>query len=255
MAAQCAILWIGKALGRIERACLRSVVRQGHSVHLYCYATPQGVPEGIDLRDAAEVLPESTIIRHKSGSVALFANRFRYELQRRGLGTWLDCDVYLLSPLDGQAPHLFGLESADWIANSILRLPADSPMLPPLLEIFEERSVPPWLPWRAKAAAYWRLIGTGRSGLSRMPWGMAGPRALTAVARAHGAMRFALDQEVLYPAAWQDAAWIRDPAVTLEDMISTRSVAIHLWNERIKHFKDERAAPGSFLARLHQEGK
>ena len=45
----------------------------------------------MELRDAAEILPESRIIRHKTGSVALFANWFRYELQRRGLGTWTMC--------------------------------------------------------------------------------------------------------------------------------------------------------------------
>lgn len=104
MAALCAVLRIVKALRRVQRACLRSVLRQAHPLHLYCYRLPDGVPDGIDLRDAAEVLPENTIVGHKSGSASLFSNRFRYELQRNGLRTWLDCDPYLLKPLDGESP-------------------------------------------------------------------------------------------------------------------------------------------------------
>jgi hypothetical protein len=32
------------------------------------------------------------------------------------------------------------------------------------------------------------------------------------------------------------------------------TVTVHLWNERIKHFKEKPAPKGSFLARLQQEG-
>jgi hypothetical protein len=87
-----------------------------------------------------------------------------------------------------------------------------------------------------------------------MPWGSAGPRALTALAKQHRVAELAEPPEVLYPARWQDADWIRDPAVKLEDVITERTVSIHVWNERIKHFKNEPAAPGSFLARLQAEG-
>src|SRR5690349_7920416 len=38
--ADCVTLWIGESLGAVERACLRSVLRQGHSLALYCYDRP-----------------------------------------------------------------------------------------------------------------------------------------------------------------------------------------------------------------------
>jgi hypothetical protein len=238
----------------VERACLKSVLRQGHRLALYCYAQPAGVPAGVELRDAAEILPENRIIRHKSGSVALFANWFRYELQRRRLGTWLDTDAYLLKPLESERPYLYGEFEPGRINNGLIRIPADSPLLPPLIALFEERTVPDWLPPRARVAAWWRLKTTGRSGLSQMPWGSAGPQALTALAHRHGLAHLAEPPEVLYPARWEDAAWIRDPGVALEDVITPRTVSIHVWNERIKQFKHEPAAPGSFLARLQAEG-
>lgn len=262
MPAICCTLWIGDSFGAVERACLRSVLRHGHPLHLYCYEEPKGVPEGVELRDAATILPREGIIRHRTGSVALFSNRFRYELQRLGRGTWLDCDVYLLAPLDHDAPYLFGaappLPSAfhrNLIYTGILWLPADSPALPPLLSLFDEREVPPWLPWNARLAARARLWRTGRSGLSRMPWGSAGPFALTALARTHGLAHWALPPEVFYPVHWPEADWIRDPRRRLDDMITPRTRAVHLWNECIKGFKDTPAPARSFLARLQEEGR
>jgi hypothetical protein len=247
-------LWIGSSLGAVERACLASVLRQGHRLALYCYREPRGVPPGVELRNAAAVLPEGAIIRHQSGSVALFANRFRYELQRRGAGTWLDTDIYLLKPLESKKPYLMGEEAPGVINNGILRIPAESPLLPPLLALFEEDCVPFWLPPRARAAAWWRLRTRGRSGLSKMPWGSAGPLALTAVAKREGLAALAQPAHVLHPVRWQDAAWIREPGQRLEDRISDETVALHLWNERIRHFKDDPAPAGSFLARLQAEG-
>ena len=248
-------LWIGPRLGPVERACLKSVLNQGHRLALYCYDEPDGVPDGIELRDAATILPRDRITRHETGSYALFADWFRYELQRLGAGTWVDCDVYLLAPLDGASPFLFGEEVPGRINNGILRLPPDSPLLPPLLELFEERRVPPWLPFRSRMTAKLRLWRSRRTGVASMPWGSTGPGALTHLARRHDMGRFALPPETFYPARWQDALWITEPERTLDDVITPRTVALHLWNERIKPVKDRPARPGSFLARLQHEGR
>ena len=168
LSGQCVSLWIGDSLGPVERACLRSVMRQGHPLALYCYERPAGLPDGIEVRDAEAVIPRERIIRHKSGSPALFANRFRYELQRRCAGIWVDCDIYLLAPLPIDEVYLMGEESPGTINNGVLRLPSDSPLLPPLLALFEEKEVPWWLPWRARMAAHARLRWTGRTNLGAM---------------------------------------------------------------------------------------
>ena len=192
MTGTCVSLWIGPALSAVERACIRSVLRQEHRFVLYRYDDIDGVPDGVENRDAAEIVPAGRIIRHKGGSVALFANLFRYELQRQGLGTRLDLDLYMLKPLDMNAPYLLGEEEPGRYTNGALRLPPDCPMLPALLALFEERTVPAWLPWRARVAAHWRLWRTGRAGLSQMPWGSAGPAALTHLVHAHGLAERAL---------------------------------------------------------------
>ena len=250
----CASLWIGSSMGALERACLRSVVRHGHSLTLYCYGRPDGVPEGVDLADAAQVLPEKEVTAYRNGSFSLFSNRFRYELQRRGLGTWVDCDAYLLAPLDGKRPYLIGEYEPGKLNPGILRIPPDSSLLPALLAPFEEKMVPYWLPWPAKVAAYLRRVATGRTGVALMPWGTTGPLALTEVVRRLGVTVDPLPPEVLYPVRWQDAHWIADPEQRLEDRIAPGAVSVHLWNERIKHLKAKPAPPPSFLARIQAEG-
>ena len=247
-------LWIGPELSFIERACLRSALRHGHRVALYCYEIPAGVPDGVELRDAAEILPRSTIVRHRGGSPSLFSNRFRYELQRRGLGTWIDCDLYFVQPLGEQNETLFGDQGDGVIAIGILHLPSDSPILPPLAAVFDERTVPPWLSYRARLVARFRLVTTGKAGLARMPWGSAGPHAVTWLARKHGLAGAARPPSRFYPVHWRDAAWLVDPRRSLESVIQPDTIAVHLWNEVIRKLDLAQAPAGSFAARLVREG-
>src|SRR5205823_4237725 len=152
---QCVTPWVGEGFGAVERACLRSVVRQGHRLTLYCYREPIGIPDGVELQDASRVLPATAVVRHRRGSVAPFSDWFRYELLKRGLGTWIDTDMYLLRPLDEQAEHLFGEERPGVINNAVLRLPADSPVLDELLAPFRG-TMPAWLAPRHRLSSYLR---------------------------------------------------------------------------------------------------
>lgn len=247
-------LWIGESLGPVERACLGSVLRQGHRLTLYCYGSVAGVPEGVVVEDAGKIIPESEIFRHDAGSVGHFSDWFRYELQSRGLGTWLDTDVYLLRPLDEERAYLFGEQAPGVLNNAVLRLAQDSPMLPQLLHPFRERVTPAWLPLRVRLFARLRELARGQADLGRLPWGSTGPQALTALAREYLLMPEALPPDVFYPVAWQKAAWILDPRVDLQDVVSESTVAVHLWNECIRTFKDKPAPKGSFLHRLQREG-
>jgi hypothetical protein len=253
--AHCVSLWIGDALGPVERACLRSVVRKGHPLSLYCYGPVAGVPERVEVRDASEIIPEEAIFRQPSGSVGHFADWFRYEVQKRGLGTWIDTDLYLLAPLDGDSPFLFGQQQPGVVNNGVLRLPQDSPVIAELLRPFEEGTTPTWLPWRTYIRARWRQLLSGKADFGRLPWGSTGPYALTPLIRKAGLLSEALPPDVFYPVPWQRAGWILDPDLKLERMVTRRTIAIHLWNECIRGFKDEPAPEGSFLQRLHREGE
>jgi hypothetical protein len=47
--------------------------------------------------------------------------------------------------------------------------------------------------------------------------------------------------------------WILDPTLALEEKITPRTMAVHLWNERIKHFKE--GPPGRQLSRPAASGR
>lgn len=250
---RCNMLWIGPALSPVERACVLSVLKQGHPLTLWCYERPEGVPKGVDLADARGVLPEESITRYRTGSVSLFSNWFRYELQRLGHGIWLDTDIYLFKPIRA-GEYLLTCWEPGRINSAPLKLPLSSPILPPLLALFEQRAVPYWLSMRPWLAARWRLLRTGKADLSLMPWGVTGPQAITALARDFGLTDLASPPETFHPFSWTEADWIRDPARKVEDRASERTIGVHLWNERIKHFKCLPPPPGSFLMRLQEEG-
>jgi hypothetical protein len=214
-----------------------------------------GVPDGVELRDAAAILPETNIVRHPGGSPSLFSNRFRYELLQRGLGTWIDCDLYFVAPLKRSDDYLMGEQGGGTINNAVLRLPPDSSLLADLRGIFTRNAVPSWLAWRPRLAARLRLLATGRTDLTRMPWGSTGPEALTWLARVHGVTDLALPAAWFYPVPWTNADWICAPDRTLEDTISPETIAVHLWNERLRQHDLRNAPASSFAARLRREGR
>lgn len=250
----CSTLWIGDRVGRLERACMRTVLNHCGRLVLYCYRLPEGIPDGIETADAAAIIPADQIIRYRNGSYSLFSNRFRYELQRRALGTWVDTDLYMLRPLEDRQPYLLAEEANGILNPAVLRIPADSAILPQLLEPFVTDRVPPWLPLRQRLRARWFRLIRGKTDLAGMPWGTTGPRALTAAVGAARLAAVPYPPAAFFPAPWQEASWIADPTRHPEEWIGAQTIAIHLWNERIRQFKDDPAPPGSFLARLQREG-
>ena len=96
-------LWVGDQLGILEQLCIRSALAAGHPFHLYSYEPSKlrGVPDGVEVRDAAEVMPRERMIAYaECNSYALGANFWRYELLGLGLGYWVDLDVLMLRPFD-----------------------------------------------------------------------------------------------------------------------------------------------------------
>ena len=118
------MFWHGPPLSRIERLCMSSFVAHGHAVQLHVYEEPQGVPAGVTICDAAAVLPRSELFVHRSsGSLAVFADWFRYRLLAEHGGLWVDTDVVCLRPFDHAGPEIFGWQDQSTINNAVLGLP------------------------------------------------------------------------------------------------------------------------------------
>lgn len=225
-------LWIGPRLTWLEQLCAVSWLAHGHRAVLWSYAPVAGVPHGVDIRDAREILPEEAITYHRfSGSVSLFSNRFRYHLLERHHATWVDMDVLLLRPLADRSPHLFGWETADSICSAVLRLPKGSPALRDLIALTDARvPVPHWWPLKERIRQRLRGLIGAHQAAEDMQWGTFGPRALTQTLRRRNLTGLAVDRETFYPLDWRETALFFEAPDVVEARLSTRTVAVHLWS-------------------------
>jgi len=252
----CHTLWIGDCLPPMARACLRSFLRHGHRTILHTYAPLEGVPAGVEVRDAARILPDSAIIRyHRSRSVAIFANYFRYKLALRDRGFWVDCDMYCVRPMDFADDPVFGFQDDRELNNAVLRLEPHSALLADLLALFEERRAAfPWLKRDQRLRASLRALYHRTPRIAHLPWGSTGPKALTWIARKHGLLAKAQPRAVFYPLIYLDYGELGSSRFDLASVIEPDTVAVHLWNQQLKQMR-QGPEPGSFLARLADEAR
>lgn len=101
------MLWVYGDLTKLERLSCISFARKGYRVKLWTYGQMNNAPEGVELRDAREILPEARIFKYANGSYAGFSNLFRYAVLASEGGLWADTDVIcLLSEKDFRARNL-----------------------------------------------------------------------------------------------------------------------------------------------------
>ncbi len=252
MLQQVVTLWIGDRLGLVERLSLTSFVANGHPIALYAYGPIEGVPPGVELRDAGAILPRSQAManRYANGSFALFSNMFRMELQKQGLGLWVDADVVCHRPVTIDGPFVAGRESDRFVNGAVLKLAPDSPFLRDWLEAAASGRVPPWLPFHRAPGAY-LLQALGRPILpSGLPHGTFGPKSITALAERHGLIGLAQPEDVFYPVHPRMAERLWDPAFPLASVVTDRTLTVHLWNEKLRQLKHMPPPEGSIMFEL-----
>jgi hypothetical protein len=249
--------WSG-ALGWMELLCIHSMLRHGHRLAIYSYE-PLVLPHGVELRDARTIILEGSeshaLIKEQ---VAAFADVFRYRLMQQGLGIWVDLDLYFLKPYNGNGSvHIFGWEKPGRVNNAFLLLPSKSPVLDDLIEFTQQRPLfAPW--WRPKHKLRQRLaIAFGRPlPLSAFPKAQFGPKALTYFLGKHDLLGEALRSEVVYPVAPQDNALLVGPAEAVSSLITSDTIAVHLWASGIKSkLGGLMPASSSFLGQLIEKNK
>ncbi|GAB5467155.1 MAG: hypothetical protein Kilf2KO_01850 [Rhodospirillales bacterium] len=250
----CHSLWIGERLPPLAQVCLKSFLRQGHRVLLHCFDPVAAVPEGVETRDAARILPRSAIVRNfRSKSPSLFSNYFRYKMMESLRGYWIDCDLYCVRPFDYPEDPVFGWQHDGMINGAVLRLEPGTPMHRDTLKIFEDRR--PDLPWISRnqvRRARLRSLIYRKPMLSFAPWGVAGPNAITWLAKKHGEAEKAQTHTAFYPLDHESTRFLRSADFDLASVVTPETRAVHLWNELL--YREEKPLEaGSFLDRLQQE--
>lgn len=247
-----ASLWIGNTLGAIEVASIRSFLTQGDDFILYTYDQVQNIPDGTEVKDAREIFPTETIIRHKkNGSPAIHADLFRYKMLAQTDYIWVDLDVIALKPFNFDSDWVFGLETEREANNAILRLPRDSQTLRDLLSLATiSRGLPPTLKGFRRFRYWAKSLGRGLT-VDRWPWGATGPRALTYYLEKNNEMGKALPISAFYAIPLSEAHHFAMPGKITKENLPLNAWAVHLWGKELREYiKNEcgNAIPeGSFL--------
>lgn len=201
-------LWIGPRLTRLERLCIRSFLYHGHAYRLHVYDKPQGVPQGVDVCDAADILPRSAIFQYGAraggsrGGYGGFANLWRAKHLLRHGGFWVDTDMVCLQPWKFPQPYVWAWEYPGQVNNAALKLPAGSGLARDLYSKADEMGRDP-------------------------PYLGNGPKLLTALIAEHGLERYTLEKRVFYP--WGCAKW--DRPFLPNGTVPPNAYGLHLWNE------------------------
>jgi hypothetical protein len=207
------MLWVGGHLSTLERMAITSHVHVGHAVRLWCYEDVGGVPAGVAVQDAGQILPRDEVFVYRvgegAGSVSAFSNLFRYKLLAETDGWWCDTDVVALRPFEFPGPYV--------VASERTRAGAAVPTTCVMK-----------LPRAVAAACYGAALGFDRATLR---WGVIGPGLLGQVVGSGSPVDIrghVQPPDAFCPVDWFDAE--RTPAVLSRPDLS-RSYAVHLWHE------------------------
>jgi hypothetical protein len=225
-------LWIGGQLSLVEKVCISSFVKLGLTYHLYTYTCVEGVPNGCQVLDAREILPEASVFSYKrgpgKGSYAAFANVFRYELLSARGGIWVDTDVIALRHPSCDEPIQFAFQDDRLINTAILRFPRGHAAMAYCTE-------------RAKNAG------------ALVQWGETGPQLMTAAVTHFRLEAHARPITDFYPIHYRE--WTKLIRSTCYEEVAARterSTFLHLWNEMFRRAGfDKTVAPPkeSYLGR------
>ena len=217
------MLWVGERLSALERLAIASWLANGHAVDLFTYGPLAGVPDGATVRDAGEILPPTEVFTYSTGfgkgSVAVFANLFRYKLLLERGGAWSDTDTVCLKPmafLDGMEHAIsservapgYEVDGRATRANvGLIKAPKDSALM----------------------AACHAAASAARRG--ELQWGETGPTLIDAKVAELGFEPCVLQPDAVCPVDWWNIAPLFDGPVPDRP----RTYAIHMWNAIWRH--------------------
>jgi hypothetical protein len=208
-------LWIGDSLSIMEQLAIESFLRNGHEFHLYVYNEVGGLPEGVVVQDANNILPSSKIFKTKHGSYAGFSNIFRYKLLFEKGNYWVDTDVVCLRTFSDDQEHVFASERLDQptadrklhITTCVIKAPIHSAIMDYCYNAASEMGKEP----------------------EKLEWGDIGPKLLEKAVHRFKMTDYVAEPNVYCPVDYWNWNHLINAPVT-EDMC-VGAKAIHLWNE------------------------
>ncbi|HEY0143449.1 MAG TPA: hypothetical protein VGF48_21335 [Thermoanaerobaculia bacterium] len=225
-------LWVGPRLSVMEQLALTSFVANGHETHLYTYGPVANIPDGVNVRDGNEILPESMIFVYREhNSYSGFSNYFRYRLLLERGGCWADTDLVALRPIAFNDEYVFSSErmrkgDGSAINAGFIKTPAGCDAMR--------------LAWSTCEA----------KDRTQIKWGETGPALVRHVVETFGLERYVHEPDVFCPIDYPRWETIIDGEAPA---IPETAVAVHLWNEmwrRNGRDKDGQHDPRSLYEQL-----
>lgn len=194
----------------MELLTLKSFIHHGHKFHLYVYDDVPGIPGGIEVFDANEIISHEKIYRYKDGgSYAGFANQFRYALLFMRGGFWVDMDTVCLRPYNFDQEYVFASQRPGDINNNVIKAPVDAPILEYCLKEIQSMD------------------------LDNLKWGVSGPRLMKRAVNKFSLQEFVAQANEFCPVDyWCVNKFIECSAEELfSDVPPGELCSVHLWNE------------------------
>lgn len=203
-------LWIGSKLSEIERLCISSFLKNGHTFHLYTYEEIENVPEGAVLIDANSIISKDLMFLDSHSTWAAFSDWFRYKLLYQNGGWWSDLDVVCVKKLNFRAQYVFASEKVNShgeeniITTCLIKSPSGADYLKELLAYIES------------------------SDFKDVEWGTLGPNLFNYVVQQYASKKYIKSPNLFCPISWYetDLLFSAQPDYDIE-----KSFTVHLWNE------------------------
>jgi Glycosyltransferase sugar-binding region containing DXD motif len=233
------MLWAFGELSQLELLCVNSFVKQGFDLSVWSYNSNLSCPSGATLRDAREVLPESTLLNYQRSSIAAFSDLFRYAVLMQHSGLYVDTDVIALRNASLMAPQHPFLVTERTQNSSNFKINGNVIYCPN-----PERGVIIDL----------ALSVAKQFSIEKMEWGDIGPNLLTALHCAYPKVSFQLmPPEFANPINWWQSP---EELLTQAGHISENTFFLHCFNEMWRQKGIDKNAPfpaGSMMETLAQK--
>jgi hypothetical protein len=206
------MFWIGEELSNLEILSIKSHLKVGHNVYLWCYETPKNTPKEVVIKNAGEILQKKDIFSYQRGegrgSFSACSNLFRYKLIYEYGGWWSDTDVVALKKFNFDKPYVFASERNRnffcFPTTCVFKCERKSKIMKDCLEIAEKID---------KETLEWSTIG---------------PKLLSKSVFNNWLEDYVLSPDVFCPINWFDVE--NNPLIENAPNFEN-SYAIHMWHE------------------------
>lgn len=231
-------LWIGEEISVIEKLCMASFVANGHEFHLYTYSKLKGVPDGVIIKDANNIIPKSQIFTYHTGSYAGFADWFRWELLCKCGNFYVDTDMICLKPFNFHDDIVFGKEDITHSCPAVIKFPKDHEFARFMVEVCRNpNEILVYDDVKVKIRKLIRrfFLGNRRENIG---WGEAGgPVGFTNALNYFDLFELGKPFTYFFPIHFTNWKSIFDDTLKNDLSLFSDTFAVHLWNEMARKEK------------------